>query len=983
LLKAFSWGRGEARRNLMRRFFAPRRAGEELRKSEARYRTVVDAAFDAIVTITPEGIVRGYNRGAERIFGHAAEEVIGQPVTVLMPERYRDLCVAGLHQYLRTGEARVVGGTTELVGLRSDDSEFPIEMSLGETHEDGERLFTGVIRDITARKRTEDVLREARDRFRSVFDHAPIGMAVVSLEGQYLQVNRSLCEILGYSEDELLASTWQEITHPDDLPASLAYARQVIEGDIPRYHLEKRFLRADGHTVWASLSVSLVRDSEGEPLYLVSQIQDVTERKEAEAALQRSEANLAAAQQMAHLGSWEWNVETGELSWSDEAFRIFGFGPQDFAPTYKRFLKCVHHEDRERVERTVREVLCECEPYEVEFRVILRPDGSERTVLSQVEVVLDETGSPAVVLGTIHDVTERKRFQEALELLFRQHQMVLEAAGEGIFGLDLQGKSTFVNPAAARMTGWAAEELLGRPQHDLLHHSKPDGTPYPSEECPIHAALEDGVTHSRGDEVFWRKDGTSFPVEYTSTPILEDDEVVGAVVTFKDITERRTLEEQLHYQAFHDPLTGLANRALFMDRLEHALTRANRRGKKVAVLFTDLDNFKVINDSLGHNAGDQLLVAAAERLKACLRPEDTAARLGGDEFTILVEDVDGVHQAVQVAERIAEILQPPFTLEEQEVFVTTSIGVALSSPAQEQPEDLLRHADLAMYRAKHRGKARYEVFEPSLDANVVERLILETELRRALVRQQFRVYYQPIVALESGRTAGVEALVRWEHPKRGLLLPEEFLSIAEETGLIVRIGQWVLREACKQARLWQERYPGTPPLTISVNLSTREFFHPGLVAEILGESEIDPATLQLEITEGAITSNGTYWVDDTLRNLKHMGVQLAIDDFGLGYSSLSYLKRFPVDFLKIDRSFVKELGREPNGVSKDTKIVRAMIELTHALDLKVIAEGVEDAEQLRRLRQMKCDFAQGNYFSEPLPNERLSHLLEKRFTDRR
>ncbi|HKH37171.1 MAG TPA: EAL domain-containing protein, partial [Rubrobacter sp.] len=439
---------------------------------------------------------------------------------------------------------------------------------------------------------------------------------------------------------------------------------------------------------------------------------------------------------------------------------------------------------------------------------------------------------------------------------------------------------------------------------------------------------------------------------------------------------------QLSYQAFHDPLTELPNRALFMDRLEHALTRANRRGNKVAVLFTDLDNFKVINDSLGHEIGDRLLVAVAERLKACLRPEDTAARLGGDEFTILVEDIASVDEGVQIAERIADILRPPFALEEQEVFATVSTGVALNSTAQEQAADLLRHADLAMYRAKRRGRARYEVFEPSMDAKAVERLILETGLRRALVRQQFRVHYQPIVALDNDKVAGVEALVRWEHPQRGLLLPEAFLSVAEETGLIVRIGQWVLREAGKQARIWQERYPSMPPLTISVNLSTREFFHPKLVAEVLGESEIDPASLQLEITEGATTTNGTSKADRTLQNLKRMGVQLAIDDFGLGYSSLSYLKRFPVDFLKIDRSFIAGLGREPNGVSKDKEIVKAMIELTHALGLRVIAEGVETSEQLAQLRNMKCDLAQGNYFSEPLPSEELAVILAEDLTDR-
>jgi diguanylate cyclase (GGDEF)-like protein/PAS domain S-box-containing protein len=709
----------------MRRLSDHRQVDDKLRKSEARYRTVLDAAFDAIVVITPDGIVRWFNRGAERIFGHCAEEVIRQPVTLLMPERYRDLCVAGLHRYLRTGEARVVGGTTELVGLRKDGSEFPIEMSLGETHEDGERLFTSVIRDIT----------------------------------------------------------------------------------------------------------------------------------------------------------------------------------------------------------------------------------------------------------------ERKRFEEALERLSHQHEMVLEAAGEGIFGLDRHGNVTFVNPAASHMTGWSTQELLGRPMHNLLHHTKPDGAPYPSAECPIYAAFTTGTTHSRDDEVFWRKDGTSFPVEYTSTPIFENSEIVGAVVTFRDITERKALEKQLHHQAFHDPLTGLPNRALFMDRLEHAITRANRRGSKVAVLFMDLDNFKVINDSLRHKAGDQLLVAVAERLQAGLRPEDTAARLGGDEFTILVEDIANVGEVVQIAERIANRLQPPFALEEQEVFVSASTGIVLNSASQEQPADLLRHADLAMYRAKHRGKARYEVFEPTMDAEAVERLILETGLRRALVRQQFRVYYQPIVALDNDKVAAVEALVRWEHPQRGLLLPEEFLSVAEETGLIRRIGQRVLREACKQARVWQEQYPSIPPLTISVNISPGQFFHPELVAEVLGESEIDPATLQLEITEGAMASNGTSSADDTLRDLKHMGVQLAIDDFGLGYSSLSYLKRFPVDNLKIDRSFVEELGRAPNGAPKDKEIVRAMIDLTHALGMKVIAEGVETSEQLARLRNMKCDLAQGNYFSEPLPSEALTIILAEDLTD--
>ena len=694
-----------------------KRAKDELRKSEARYRAVVNTASDAIITITPGGIIHSFNRGAERIFGYRAEEVIGQLFTLIMPERFREQCMLGLRRYLETHESRVIGGTTELIGLRNDGGEFPVELSLGEVQEDGDRLFAAIIRDITERKRSEEALRQ----------------------------------------------------------------------------------------------------------------------------------------------------------------------------------------------------------------------------------------------------------------LSRQNEMVLNSAGEGIFGLDLQGITTFINPAAARMTGWDIDELSGQRLHDFLHHSKPDGTPYPSEECPIYAVFKTGATLSRDNEVFWRKDGTHFPVEYVSTPIVEGDKILGAVVTFKDITERKALEKKLQYQAFHDPLTDLPNRALFMDRLGHALARAGQQASEVAVLFTDLDNFKVINDSLGHKAGDQLLVAVAERLKACLRPVDTVARLGGDEFTLLLEGVTGVSDAARVAERIAQELRAPFALEAQEVFATTSTGIAVSSSAQGQPTDLLRHADLAMYRAKSKGKACYEVFEPSMSIDALERLELETELRRALGREELRVYYQPEILLESGDIVGMEALVRWEHPEHGLLLPQEFLPIAEESNLIMPIGQWVLREACKQLRTWQEQYPNIAPLVMSVNLSTREFFQPSLIAEILRETGVDPRTLQLEITEGAVAYDNAQNANNTLWNLKTLGVQLAIDDFGMGYSSLSYLKRFPVDLLKIDRSFVRELGKD----LKDTKIVAAIIHLARALDLKVIAEGVETTEQVEQLRKMECDMVQGSYFSKPLPSGAVSDLLQQ------
>src|SRR5919112_1672671 len=966
----------------MRRLFAHRQLDEELRKSEARYRTVLDAAFDAIVTITPDGLVRWFNRGAQRIFGYMAEEIIGQPVTLLMPERYRELCVAGLHRYLRTGEAHVVGGTTELVGLRKDGSEFPIEMSLGETYEDGERLFTGVIRDVTERKEIEKALEESGERIRTLLQNTSDIITLLEADGTIRYISPAVERVTGYSPEEQIGISAFGSVHPDDREQALNTFAEVLKEPGLHPPLEFRVPHKDGSWCYLEHVVNNLLDDQAVNGVVITS-RDVTERKEAERKLREAEQRYRTLieQGPAVVYIQEIGSPDSAMYMSPQIEELTGYSPEECKNPALRW-DMVHPDDREWLQAEDDRTGEPGQLFTTEYRVVHR-DGSTKWVRNEAVLTEDKMSGTRYWQGFMLDITERKRFEGALERLSRRHEMVLKSAGEGIFGLNLDGNATFVNPAAARMTGWEVEELVGCPQHDVLHHTRPDGSPYPREECPIHAALKDGTTHSRDDEVFWRKDGTSFPVEYMSSPIRKDGEVVGAVVTFKDITERKALEQQLHHQAFHDPLTELPNRALFIDRLEHALTRANRRGNKVAVLFTDLDNFKVINDSLGHEIGDRLLVAVANRLKACLRPEDTVARLGGDEFTILVEDIASVDEGVQVAERIAEILRPPFALEDQEVFATVSTGIVLNSTAQEQAADLLRHADLAMYRAKRRGKARYEVFEPSMDAKAVERLKVETGLRRALVRQQFRVHYQPIVALENDKVAGVEALVRWEHPQRGLLLPEAFLSVAEETGLIVRIGQWVLREAGKQARIWQELYPSTLPLTISVNLSTREFFHPELVAEVLDESDIDPASLQLEITEGSMTNNGTSWADRTLRNLKRMGVQLAIDDFGLGYSSLSYLKRFPVDFLKIDRSFIAGLGGEPNAVStKDTEIVKAMIELTHALGLRVIAEGVETSEQLARLRHMKCDFAQGNYFSEPLPSEALAVILAEDLTDR-
>jgi diguanylate cyclase (GGDEF)-like protein len=449
-----------------------------------------------------------------------------------------------------------------------------------------------------------------------------------------------------------------------------------------------------------------------------------------------------------------------------------------------------------------------------------------------------------------------------------------------------------------------------------------------------------------------------------------------------DMTARKEAEEHLVHDALHDSLTGLPNRALFMDRLASTLTRAKRRADyPFAVLFLDLDRFKLVNDSLGHQAGDQLLVEIGRRLQRGLRDGDTVARLGGDEFAILLDDVGGAADAEAIVGRLMREVARPFEVSGEEVFTTASVGVALGSSDWEHADELLRDADTAMYRAKALGKARHVIFDATMRDRAVAQLSLETDLRRALERRELRLHFQPILSLgEEGRITGFEALVRWRHPSRGIVEPADFIPIAEETGLILPIGLWVIRNACRQLRFWQARYPSEPPLTMAVNLSARQCTQPELVRQverILAETGIGPPTLRLEITEGTFLEKGDV-TGGVLEGLRALGVQLCLDDFGTGYSSLSYLSRVPVASLKIDRSFVGRMGT----AAEDLEIVRTIIALAEKLGMDVIAEGVETAEQLERIRSLNCKYAQGYLLSSPLDRAAVEALIEQRAADR-
>jgi diguanylate cyclase (GGDEF)-like protein/PAS domain S-box-containing protein len=532
------------------------------------------------------------------------------------------------------------------------------------------------------------------------------------------------------------------------------------------------------------------------------------------------------------------------------------------------------------------------------------------------------------------------------------------------------GAIQYQSPSGERVFGYEHTALQGIYLRDLIH---------PDDVVKLHAFLD--AVESRAEatpRVEWRvhhADGSWIHTETVGNNLLDDPDVRGLVLNSRDISDRMALQDQLTYQAFHDPLTSLPNRALFMDRLEHAMIRADRREQAVALLFLDLDNFKIVNDSLGHQAGDQMLIAAAGRLLECVRAEDTVARLGGDEFTILIEDVRGLDSALEVAERIADQLRAPFAIRGHELFTTASIGIAVSGFDVDTSADLLRNADLAMYRAKADGKARHIVFDSAMNLQAMKRLQLESALRRAVERNELRLVFQPIMSLETMGIDRVETLVRWEHPEKGMVSPADFIPLAEETGLIVPIGMWILEEACRQAQDWKRQLPYAPEPVISVNLSPRQFLHPTLledIVRILEETGLPPERLELEITEGAVMEDPAA-ARAILQQLHDLEISLAIDDFGTGYSSLAYLKRFPVHVLKVDQSFVRGLGQD----EQDSAIVRGVIALAHSLNLSVTAEGIETFEQLARLRELGCNHGQGYLLSRPIPSPALLALLAK------
>src|SRR5579872_5192368 len=655
---------------------------------------------------------------------------------------------------------------------------------------------------------------------------------------------------------------------------------------------------------------------------------------------------------------------------SSGCLRVTGRSPGELLSSHSApYAELVLPEDRLWVREAIQCAIEDGRSFDLEYRIV-HADGTTRWVWERGAGITDEAGKTTAIEGIVQDITQRKHAEHALREAERRYHGLFENAIEGIYRTTLDGRHLDANPALAHIYGYDSPLDLITSLHDI-------GSQLYVEKQRREEFLS--LMRARGsvtgfESQVYRKNRDIIWISENARALHgEDGSLIGFEGTVEDITERRLYQVRIEHQANYDTLTGLANRALLQDRLQQALLTAANSDRRIAVAFVDVDRFKFINDSLGHHLGDELLKTVAARLRSCVRDCDTVARLGGDEFVLLINGHSGPDSVRQLMAHMLSVLSQPWLIEQKEFLVSCSIGVALHPEDGEEALTLLKHADSAMYRAKDSGRNNFQFFTRELNALTTERLELEMHLRRALERNQFVLRYQPRVNLATGQIVGAEALLRWRIPQRGTIAPRRFISLAEETGLIVPIGKWVLQTACAQNKAWQDA--GLPPIVVSVNVSPRQFRQESLVqtvAEALQNSGLDPHFLELELTESMVMHDAPQLVA-MLDELKSLGVQIAVDDFGTGYSSLSYLKRFPVDRLKVDRSFVEHMSTEPD----DATIVRAIIALGHNLGLKVVAEGVESAQQHRALRAYQCDEAQGFLFSRAVSARDLPRLLTR------
>lgn len=979
------------------------RAEEALRSNGEWFRSLVQHSADFVVVVDETSSVMYASPSVAEFTGLDPQDISGLDVrSAIHPDDVVRLVAGSLEV--------APGESTEPLEVRArhrDGSWRWIELvRTNLLHDPDVRGYVTNARDVTSRvqgaaalRAVNEALVEANEALTAIVENSPVAMYAIDRRGLVVLWNPAAEDLYGRSSSEMIGKPAPFGPLPEADPLWDAYGRLLDGGEIEG--VEARRFHALGHAIDLRLSAAPLRDAAGDMTAVLVMAADVTQRKQAEEALRTSEARYRAIVHDQNDAIIRMKPD-GRLTFANETYvRTFGVREHELIGELPSLL--VPDDDR----RAARRALAGLGPDRpvgiTEHRVIL-PDGSLRWQQWTNRAIFDGVGGIVEYQSVGRDITD----QRAAEQLVADQARILELIAKGaalpqtlaemcriieahvpgarssILLADEAGRALRVGaapsldvevlraidplPIEADAGSCGAAAVSGRPvvTTEVATDFRWARFRDLAEAHRIRACWSVPIPASTGDRVL----GTvATYYEQPGQPPAEHLRIVDLVVHLAAIAiERKAFESRLAHRAHHDPLTGLPNRALFLEFLVLALARARRYESSVAVLFLDLDRFKIINDSLGHDAGDETLLKVVERLQSVVRPGDTVARFGGDEFTILCEDLDrdaAEHQAIEVAERLIDIVHQPFELAGDIAFLGASIGISVAQTADERPESLLRDADAAMYRAKELGKGRWELFDENMRATARARLDTENALHRAIDREEFRVHYQPIVSLRDGRCVGAEALVRWQHPERGLVAPGEFVGVGEETGLIVPIGALVIQDACEQAARWKREFDHAEPFVVSVNLSARQLAQTdlvGRVGDVLERTGIDPGSLGLEITESVLLDDSDSTVGSILA-LKQLGVQLSIDDFGTGYSSVGYLKRFPIDAVKVDRSFVDGLGSDP----EDTAIVSAVVSLGHALGLTVVAEGVETRTQLDELIALGCDQAQGFYFQAPQP----------------
>ncbi|MEY2474972.1 MAG: hypothetical protein QOG87_287 [Actinomycetota bacterium] len=915
---------------------------------------LLDAVGQAVIATDLAGVILYWNAAATRTYGWTAAETMGTTIGDLLTSDQP-------FDEIRAVLGRGGSWSGEFWVNHRDGHRFLAYVTDTPVFgRDGELVaIIGVSMDITERKAGED----ARQQLAAIVESSGDAIFAVSNEGRVLTWNAAAERLFGYRAEEIVGQAISVLAPPDG-QREQAVIRARLEAGGPPEHFETTRLRKDGSRVEVRMSVASAVDDTGAVLGQSVIAQDITERLAARRALEASQRRLTESQRIARLGSFEFDPRTRVLTWSEECFRILGLDTS-VHPTGELFFSMVHPDDL----AGLRDVWADASErgiaFDHEFRAV-RADGEERCVRTRTIPELADDGTVARVAGTFMDDTERVRAREVTRAAEARVAVAFEQAAVGIAIADVDGIPLDVNPAMCALLGRDADALIGRPMADYTH---PDDVPL---RDAILARVAEGSDTYEGHRRYLRPDDSVIWVSSHAKLVRDESgQPQYFFIQLEDVSERTQMRRELAHQELHDHLTGLPNRALLADRLAQGLVLARRRGSQLGVMLLHVDHLKSLNESSGHAAGDDALRHTAACIANVLRPGETVARFGGDDFVMVCDDVSAP-RAHAIAERVLEALRRPQLMGGQVATLSASVGIALAE-RDATPESLLRDADAAMHRAKERGRGRVEVFDEALRVRGEARLATEAELRRALEGDEFEVHYQPVVDLSTQAVVGAEALVRWAHPDRGLVTPDQFIPIAEETGLIVPIGAWVLEEACRQTVEWQR---SDPSLTIAVNLSVRQLVAPdvvGLVGDVLVRTGLAPADLCLELTESVLMDDVDYFAN-ILVGLKALGVRLSIDDFGTGYSSLNYLKRFPLDGVKVDRGFVDGLGTDPH----DTAIVGAVIAMADALGLEVTAEGVETQDQLDILTRLRCLRAQGFFLARPMPATDMTRLVADR-----